>query len=119
MKTLPRTYLLKMLLVVLSVSVVGCKQVKLQATVTGNGGITFAPEATGSCGDNCFTYESGTVVTISAVPEESNRFINWLDDCTGNADSCEIVLDANKQITALFSSDMVWNTGSWNNDNWQ
>ncbi len=48
------------------------------------------------------TYNSGTSVDITAIPESNWEFVEWTDDLTGNTNPSSITMDANKTITATF-----------------
>ncbi len=50
-------------------------------------------------------YEPGTVVTLTAVPEDATwKFDGWSGDATGAATSTVIVMDADKTVGATFST---------------
>ena len=72
----------------------------LTVTKNGNGTVTSEPPGI-DCGDDCTqTYDSGTVVTLTATPDPGSTFDGW----TGNPD-CEdgvITMDADKTCTAIF-----------------
>ncbi len=48
------------------------------------------------------TYESGTVVTLTAVPAAGYRFVNWTGDVTGTDVSIQVTMSAAKTVTANF-----------------
>ena len=72
---------------------------------TGTGTITSAPSGI-SCGSTCDAdFESGTIVTLTAVPAETSTFTNWSGGgCSGGAPSCAVVLNANQSVTAIFTA---------------
>jgi uncharacterized repeat protein (TIGR02543 family) len=50
------------------------------------------------------TYSSGTVVTAAASPNSGYTFSGWSGDLTGTANPTTITMNANKNITALFTA---------------
>jgi len=67
----------------------------LTTNVTGNGYITLDPS------DG--TYEEGTTVTITAVPDSNWEFDSWSGDLTGSNNPETITMDSDKVITANFN----------------
>ncbi len=67
----------------------------LTTNVSGQGSISLNP-AGGS-------YDEGTVVTVSAIPDEGYMFDSWSGNLSGTANPTTIVMDGNKSITAAFS----------------
>jgi PKD repeat protein len=47
------------------------------------------------------TYESGTVVTLTATPASDSLFLGWSGACTGT-EPCPVTMDAPKSVSALF-----------------
>ncbi len=67
----------------------------------GSGTVTSVPEGI-SCGLDCsHTYESGTVVTLTAVADTGSTFAGWGGDCLGTG-SCVITMDQAYAVTASF-----------------
>ena len=50
------------------------------------------------------TYPSGMVVTVTAAPESTHRFINWTGDASGTAATTAVTLDRAKLVQANFSA---------------
>jgi uncharacterized repeat protein (TIGR02543 family) len=48
------------------------------------------------------TYDVGANVTLTATPAEGYRFDHWSGDASGNVTSVNIIMDANKTVTATF-----------------
>ncbi|MBD3288659.1 carbohydrate-binding protein, partial [candidate division KSB1 bacterium] len=71
-------------------------QYTLTTNVSGNGSITLDPAGG--------TYDAGTVVTLTANPDQDNQFDNWSGDLSGSANPDSITMDGNKSVTANFSS---------------
>jgi PKD repeat protein len=83
----------------------------------GNGGATYtvslekAGEGAGTiesrdrlldCGNDCsHPYEEGTVLTLTATPEEGSTFAGWGGACTGEG-PCQLTMSADKSVTATF-----------------
>jgi len=64
-----------------------------------NGMVTVDPMPIGK------TYNPGTVVTVTAVPDSSYMFVNWSGDLSGTDNPTTITMDANKVVTAVFDVD--------------
>jgi len=69
---------------------------------TGNGTVTSSPAGM-NCGSNCSaSHRNGTVVTLTAVPDEDSTFTSWSGSgCTGNG-QCVLTLNGNMTIEAHF-----------------
>jgi len=50
------------------------------------------------------TYDEGTVVTLTALPAAGWIFSNWSGDLTGSNNPATITMDANKNVTAVFTT---------------
>ena len=74
----------------------------LTVTRSGNGTVTSTPTGI-NCGSTCAAaYSAGTVVTLTATPQNKNfRFLGWSGGCSGTG-QCRITMDANKTVTATF-----------------
>ena len=70
-------------------------QYTLTVSTTGSGSVTLNP--TGG------TYNSGTTVTLTAVPNANNTFSNWTGGLTGTTNPASITMNSNKTITATFT----------------
>jgi uncharacterized delta-60 repeat protein len=62
------------------------------------------------CGITCTaTYDEGTVVTLTAIPahdelgEVEAVFTGWSGDCAGEAETCQVTMDAAKEVAATFA----------------
>jgi len=51
------------------------------------------------------TYDPGTVVTLTAVPDTGYVFVEWSGDLSGTVNPTTITMDANKAVTATFDVD--------------
>jgi uncharacterized repeat protein (TIGR02543 family) len=49
------------------------------------------------------TYPAGTVVTVSATPDATHRFVDWTGDATGNVPTAVVTLDRAKFVQANFT----------------
>jgi len=47
-------------------------------------------------------YETGTVVELTANPDEGYKFVEWKGDITGTENPAEITIDNPKEVTAVF-----------------
>ncbi|TQV87083.1 InlB B-repeat-containing protein [Aliikangiella coralliicola] len=56
-----------------------------------------------NCGENCsHTYAEGSIVLLTAIPDEDYSFEGWENDCTGTS-GCELVMTENRQAKGNFS----------------
>jgi len=62
----------------------------------GNGHVNVSPSAA--------YYSAGTVLTLTAIPEDGQAFLGWSGDGTGSAVSQSVSLNTNKIITASFTA---------------
>jgi cysteine-rich repeat protein len=64
------------------------------------GGMVIAPGI--SCGGDCTeTYTNGTLVNLSATPDNGYSFAGWSGACGGTA-GCSIVMNGSKSVIATF-----------------
>lgn len=78
---------------------------KIQRTLTiieTNGSITVNPNPN-STSNNTGTYDDGTVVTLTAIPDSGYQFDGWSDDATGTTNPLNVTMNADKTVTAIFS----------------
>jgi type VI secretion system Hcp family effector len=69
---------------------------------SGSGTVTSAPAGI-DCGVSCTaSYDSGTLVTLSAAPDANSTFAAWSGDCAGTG-QCVVTMDAAKAVTATFT----------------
>jgi len=76
----------------------------LTTSTTGTGTGTVAPSPVGtSCGTNCYSYTSGTVVVLTATPtgSDSSVFAGWSGACSGYF--CTVTMSSNLSATATFT----------------
>lgn len=56
-----------------------------------------------NCGFDCQeSYNQGTPVTLTAIPDINSTFSNWQGDCSGTNNTCTLMIDSNKSVTAVF-----------------
>jgi hypothetical protein len=65
-------------------------------TIVGNGKVTADPPLVAP------SYEAGTTVSLTAVPDSGWQFVEWSGDLTGSTNPATITVDAAKNITATF-----------------
>ncbi len=58
------------------------------------------------------TYDSGTVVTLTATANSGYHFTGWSGAITGTTNPTTITMDGNKAVTAIFTADVVTSTDS-------
>jgi len=75
-----------------------------ESSVTGTGSGTVTPDPAGtSCGTDCYTYNAGTSVVITASPSTGSTFTGWSGACSGTG-SCTVVMNSNLTATATFNA---------------
>lgn len=67
---------------------------RLSISKNGKGSVTANPSAA--------SYASGTVVTLTAVPDAGQPWIGWSGACTGTATTCSLTMNSDKSVTANF-----------------
>jgi hypothetical protein len=69
----------------------------------GAGTVTSTPSGI-SCGTTCSaSFASGTVVSLTAVPDSGSTFAGWSGACSGTG-ACSVTMDAAKSVSATFNS---------------
>ena len=74
------------------------KKYGLNINISGEGNVTEKVIKTGSATD----YNSGTIVELTAIPNNESTFLQWSGDLTGNENPKQITIDGNKNVTAEF-----------------
>ena len=76
----------------------------LTVTKDGNGSGTLTSSPAGiNCGLTCAaSYDSNTVVALTATPSTGSAFTGWSGACTGTG-ACNVTMDAAKSVTATFT----------------
>jgi PKD repeat protein len=79
------------------------KQFTLSVATAGTGGglVYISPGATGcrACGQS---FDIGTSVTLTPVPDASAVFTGWSGDCSGTG-ACQVTMDQDRSVTANFA----------------
>ena len=71
-------------------------------TGKGKGSVTSSPGGI-ICGADCTeAYNTGTTVTLSALPDGNSVFSGWSGACTGTG-ACAVTMDAANSVTATFT----------------
>lgn len=71
-------------------------------TGSGSGTVTSSPAGI-NCGTTCSaSYNSGTVVTLTASPTSPAWFEGWNGACTGSSTTCNVTMGAAKTVYAVF-----------------
>ncbi len=68
----------------------------LTITVVDSGSVIQDPEPVG------YTYDPGTIVTLTAVPDTGWEFVGWGGDMSGNTNPDTITMNADKSVSATF-----------------
>lgn len=67
-----------------------------------------------NCGTVCNkSYVSGTVVNLQASPRDDFMFSGWGGSCSGYANTCTLMMDAEKVVTANFDAFKKKRSPSW------
>ncbi|MEJ0044958.1 MAG: hypothetical protein WDN04_01495 [Rhodospirillales bacterium] len=93
----------------------------LSVTVTGGGSVTSSPAGvTCSSGTCAGTFNSGTVVTLTAAAASGNTFTGWGGACSGALTTCNVTVGGATSVTASFTGassgpaiSVVPDTGYW------
>jgi beta-glucosidase len=76
----------------------------------GTGTVTSTPAGV-SCGATCSpTFQSGTVVTLSAAAASGSQFAGWSGACSGTAATCTVTMSAAQSVGAAFDLVQTSNT---------
>lgn len=72
---------------------------------SGNGGGTVLSDILGiNCGNDCSeNYIYNRQVVLTATPNENSIFSGWGGDCSGNANTCNLIMDGPKSVVANFN----------------
>jgi surface protein len=74
----------------------------LTKTGAGSGTVTSSPAGI-DCGAACeAVFASGTMVTLMATPESGSVLTAWTGACLGTASTCQVAMDAAKDVTVVF-----------------
>ncbi len=73
-------------------------QVVLTVDTLGLGHVELDPEPSNG------TYDQGTLVTLTAVPQTNWTFVQWEGDLTGSTNPITAAIDSNMHVTARFAS---------------
>lgn len=78
----------------------------LELTGTGTGTVTSNPAGLAACSgpaQTCVgTFESGTVVTLTAVADSGHEFAGWSGACEGIAPQCTVTMSGAQHLAAHF-----------------
>ncbi len=75
----------------------GVLQYTLTINKSGTAGGTVTSSPQGS------VFNSGTAVTLTAIPDSNASFAGWSGACTGNSSTCSLTMTANRSVTAAFN----------------
>ena len=68
---------------------------------SGQGQVTSSPAGI-TCGTDCSqNYDSGTLVSLTAVPDECSVFSGWSGECSGTG-TCQVTMNRSQSIIATF-----------------
>ncbi|MBI5635246.1 MAG: SBBP repeat-containing protein, partial [Nitrospirae bacterium] len=57
-----------------------------------------------NCGATCSaSYNPSDLVTLTATSNSGSTFVGWSGDCSGNSQTCQVTMDAVKNVTARFN----------------
>lgn len=72
-------------------------------TASGQGSITPSPIGSGG-GGNTFTYNSGSLVQLTATAATGYHFTSWSGDASGSVNPTSVILSGTKNVTANFAT---------------
>jgi hypothetical protein len=85
-----------------------CSAPEYSLTISTNPGGTTDPSP------GTYTFNSGTEVNVSAIPDSGYKFSEWRGDASGSENPITITVDQDKWIKAIFTSpDEEDESGSW------
>jgi hypothetical protein len=71
-------------------------------TGKGSGSVTSNPAGI-NCGDACSdNFTDGTTVILTAVPDAGSMFVGWSGEGCSGTGTCEVLIDADRSVTAGF-----------------
>src|SRR5438552_3471830 len=76
---------------------------------TGSGAVTSSEtppkiDCEATCGAASASYDSGTVVTLTAAPASGSTFASWSGCDTVSGSSCTVTMNASRSVTATFNT---------------
>ena len=82
----------------------GASTFNLDISAGGNGSGTITVNPLGaSCGTGCYTYNWGTVVSVTATAGGGSVFTGWAGACSNSAGFCTVTMTLNQSVTAMFA----------------
>ncbi len=74
----------------------------LTVLTEGEGSVTSDPAGV-DCPDDCEgKFDDESTATLTATPADGWRFDRWSGDCSSETDSCEVTMNADREVTAIF-----------------
>ncbi len=58
------------------------------------------------------SYEFGTKIKLTAIPDPNQKFSHWEGDALGTEEEIEIIMDSDKNLTAYFTGPEAWASGT-------
>lgn len=77
-------------------------QKRLSVTVSGTGSVTTDPAGISCPGDCQRNFDDGVAVRLDAASTSGNDFDHWEGDCSGTDPVCQVVMSADRAVTAVF-----------------
>jgi hypothetical protein len=79
---------------------------QLSVETAGSGsGIVVSNPAGIDCADDCNeSYAQGTLVTLTARPDDTSEFVGWSDGCSGAKSRCTVTMNDARFVTAIFAA---------------
>jgi hypothetical protein len=84
------------------------KLLKIQTRGSGKGNVSSTPAGI-DCGSDCTqNYKSGTLVTLTATPDENSIFVRWKGgSCKGSKQTCTVKMYKPRTTIAVFKSSLT------------
>jgi hypothetical protein len=80
-------------------------QFPLAIVVARGQGVVLSAQPGALCTDQCVVnWDSGTQVTLNAMPAQGFGFVGWDGECSGTVPSCTVTMDSARSVSAYFGA---------------
>ncbi|MCZ3389096.1 MAG: hypothetical protein LH645_08235 [Actinomycetia bacterium] len=81
----------------------GKTQISAELYGHGHGTVVSSPAGVDCPGTCSSAFFLGAPVTLTATPDSDSLFVKWLGDCSGTTTTCNVTMDSNQSVGAVFS----------------